>query len=169
MKIQPTKQPLAPPGRPDITRPVLVGMDVPLYYLQTAGHPVLWEHDIFCSDDFAAHVLVLLNHWAKKHAFAVVHLGVYNARKARHKDGTPIVPARWSNHAYGEAMDFAGIIPALGQGKFMTIEEMQDGCPAKLNDLSHLVRSAILGEGRQPEIVDEGGWIHLGMFPAHHQ
>lgn len=165
MKITPTTQSARPPGRPDIHKPVNVTLGVPLFYLQAKGHPVPWDHDIFCSDDYAVHVLALLNHWAQMHSFALVHLGFTVVRKARKRDGTPITPERWSNHSYGLAMDFAGIITNLGQGRYLDIDGMKDGCPAKLADLLKLIRSSILSEGRKPEIVDENDWIHLGIYP----
>lgn len=165
MKISPTVQASTPPGRPDVYRPVKASLGVPLYYLRAKGETVEWKHSVFCSETFAETVLVLLEEWARKHRFAIVHLGFYAARQARKRNGQPIMPPRWSNHAYGEAVDFAGIITDNGQGQYLNLDAMKDGCPAKLAELKRLCLNAISSEGREPEIVDEGEWLHVGIFP----
>jgi hypothetical protein len=96
MKIEPTTQStLPPPNKPPVNNPVLVAMDVPVFYMNERG-PTPSTHGIFCGKAFADTVLTELNAILQAGGLGLVHLGVYNPRQARHKDGTPILPARWS-------------------------------------------------------------------------
>lgn len=154
-----------PPGKPVISDPVNVTMDIPLYYATERG-PVVWNHSIFCGRAFANTVLKQCSTILAEYNFALVHLGVYNPRKARHRDGTDIVPVRWSNHAYAEAMDFKGVITEGGEGKFLDIVAMKKQCPEALNKLTDSCRNSIEEIGRKPEIVDEVSWLHIGLWPS---
>jgi hypothetical protein len=165
MHIETTKQPTdGPANKPTVVNPVLVTMDIPLFYA-TERDPVPWHHSIFCGKAFADTVLVECEKLLKEEGSALVHLGVYNPRQARHKDGTPIVPPRWSNHAYGEAMDFRGIITDNGNGHFLGISDLKKQKPNFLNELTSACKAAIIALHRKEEIVDEGGWLHMGLWP----
>lgn len=162
MFITSTKRRPAPDGAPVVHDPVSVTMDVQVLY-PGSGMPERTLSPIYCSRSFAAIVLMTMNAWAEKYGFAIVHLGVYNPRKARKADGTPILPSRWSNHAYGEAMDWAGIVTT--DGKWLKPRALRSGSPAKYRELLDSLRAVIASNHRREEIVDEGGWIHIGMFP----
>jgi hypothetical protein len=165
VKIIPSTTPPGPAGRPLILKPVRVTMDVPLYYLTDDG-PTAWNHDILCSELFATTVLVTANHWAQEYGFGLVHLGFYNARQARGRNGQLLHPVRWSNHSHGDAGDFAGV---MQRKRYLGIDALQAGAPAKLQQLLDRCRTAIMSEGRRSEIVDEGRWIHIGMFPPNYE
>ena len=164
LKITKTTQPAGGPAdKPRLVDPVVAGLNVPVYYMTSDRGPVPSMRGIVCTRAFAETVLTQLEEFARKYGFGLVHIGVYVARKARHADGTPIVPVRWSNHSFGEAIDFKGIITQHGEGDLLTVPQMETGCPAKLKELLDKCRSAINGIGRRPEIVDDGGWYHLGI------
>ncbi len=168
MNLKATSQPTWGPGnKPTLQRPVMATLDIPLFYLTQRG-PVLWPHSILCDKVFATTVLAEMNDFARQYHFGLVHLGVYNPRMARRKDGTLIVPHRWSNHAYGKAMDFAGIVTQDGEGDYLPISKMRStahGCPKKLRDVIRDCDAAIRGAHAVPEIVDEGRWLHVGFYP----
>lgn len=161
MRVISTVQPSGPPpDKPQILNPVLVTLDVPLFY-QTERGPTLWAHPVFCAAKFADSVLLQLNRFALEHSYALVHLGFYNPRKARRRDGTFITPIRWSNHAFGGAVDFKGVISQSGEGDFLQVARM----PAdQVADIREECARAILGVGERPEIVDEGAWLHIGIW-----
>jgi hypothetical protein len=151
-----------PANKPTVVAPVIATLAVPVYY--NGGDGLRAANGIFCADLFASTVLTVMEGWAKKYGFGIVDLGVYNPRMARHMDGTPIIPARWSNHAFGLAMDFDGIM-IVSSGAYLNIAQMQAGCPAKLKELVDGCTAAIIASGRKPEIVPEGGtWIHIGIW-----
>ena len=165
MKIEPTTQStLPPPDKPLVNSPVLVELDVPLFYMTERG-PIPWAHKVFCGKTFADTVLTEVNAVLQAGGLGLVHLGFYNPRQARRKDGTPIVPARWSNHAYGEAVDFKGVVRGANPDDFLDIAAMKAGLSAVLADIENRCASAIKAIDRKPEIVDEGGWLHIGIWP----
>lgn len=165
MRIRRTTQPGGgPEWKPLVKTPVVVTLDVLVFYCTERG-PVPSLRGIMCGKVFAATVLTEMNRILGGYGFALVHIGVYVPRRARKADGTLIRPARWSNHAYGEAMDFKGIITERGEGKFLDIAAMKRGCPKKLREILEACESAICARNRRPEIVDEGGWIHIGLWP----
>ena len=165
MNLRSTGQQAGPPtGKPVVIDPVLVTPAVPVYFAGDHG-PVPVTGPIYCSRLFATTVIAKQEAWALAHHFALVHVGVYNPRKARHADGTPIEPPRWSNHAYGGAEDWKGVITENGHGQFLTVDDLQTNAPAKYRELIDAVTAAIKSAGKKPEIVDEGGWVHLGMYP----
>lgn len=166
MRIYPSKQSdLPPPDKPLVINPVLVEMDIPLFYMTERG-PVPWAHKIFCGKAFADTVLKELNTLFIEHSVGLVHIGFYNPRKARHKDGSPIVPTRWSNHAYGEAVDFKGITTDATGDSFLGIAAMKQKQPNLLSAINQRVSQAIVSYGRRAEIVDEGDWLHIGLWPS---
>lgn len=153
----------APDGAPAVVSPCLAHMSVPLFYPDNLTHlPKPWHHDIYCAEPFAQTILATLDRLLAERGLGLVHLGIYNPRQARHRDGTPIQPPRWSNHAYGSAIDFWGVVLA-------------DGTPmpwARMKKFGVLTKSipdqcgAVLAKaGLRPEIVDESSWLHLGYFP----
>jgi hypothetical protein len=165
MKTEPTMQStLPPPDKPKVENPVLVAMDVPMFYMTERG-PTPWDHKVFCGKAFADTVLAELNDILGKAGLGLVHLGFYNPRQARHKDGTPIVPARWSNHAFGEAVDFKGVIRGGNPDDFLDIAAMKASLSTVLRDIENRCADAIKRIDRKPEIVDEGGWLHIGLWP----
>lgn len=165
MRIFPSKQSdQAPPDKPKVLNPVLVEMDIPLFYMTERG-PIPWQHKVFCGRAFAESVLKIINQIMKDRGKGIVHIGFYNPRKARKKDGTPIVPTRWSNHAYGEAVDFKGVSTGGDIDSFVSIRDMKVSMADELNLLKSSCQAAIVALGRKPEIVDEGDWLHIGIWP----
>lgn len=166
MKISPCGQStLPPPDKPLVQNPVLVSMDVPLYYMTEHG-PVGWAHDVFCGKAFADTVLEQLNQMFKDSGRGLVHIGFYNPRKARRKDGSPVTPERWSNHAYAEAVDFKGLVLDGDPGRFVSIAGMKASMPSQLSEIRSRCERAINAIGRRAEMVDEGEWLHMGLWPA---
>jgi len=164
MRIIKTIQPSwGPSSKPHIVDPVIATLAVPVYYVTERG-PVLQAKGIVCARAFAQTVLRVTEDWAMQYGFGLAHIGVYNPRKARLKNGSPITPERWSNHAYAEAWDFKGITDP--HGELLDLNAMIAGCPKKLLELVSGCRAAIVAVHRRPEIVDEGRWEHIGMFPA---
>ncbi len=162
MKVEPSEQPVGgPPGKPLIENPVKVTLDIPVFYATERG-PVPWNHSIICGKAFADTVLKECESLMQDRGLGLVHLGFYNPRQARRKDGTIIQPPRWSNHAYGEAMDFKGVITESGEGEFLEVADMESDV---LDKIIESCRSAIEAAGRKPEIVDEGSWYHIGLWP----
>jgi hypothetical protein len=153
-----------PPDKPEVENPVKVTLDVPVYYMTERG-PLLSKRAIFCGKAFADTVLTELNAILSEAQCGLLHLGFYNPRKARKKDGTPIVPTRWSNHAYGEAVDFKGVVRSSDPDDFLDIAGMKQDAPDLLAKIQARCAAAIEAAGRRAEIVDEGGWIHVGIWP----
>lgn len=147
---------------PPVLYPVNATMDAHLFYNTERG-PVIWPHPIFCSLLFSQLVLSPLDVFLVKNNYALVHIGIFNPRPARHVDGSLIKPVRWSNHAYGKAMDFKGIITDNGAGEFIEYKKLKstnNPIIAVIND----IREDIVKAHYQPEIVDEHSWLHIGIF-----
>ena len=98
-----------PAGAPVLQDPVHVVLDVPVYYVNERG-PIRMHEAQYCERIFATSVIKTMNAILKDRNLGLAHLGIYNARMARHADGSPILSARWSNHSYGCAMDFKGLV-----------------------------------------------------------
>jgi hypothetical protein len=166
MNIEPTGQPgWGPADKPLVKNPVNVALDVPVYYCEDDG-AFTQNETIFCGRAFADTVLIECNKILQANNFALAHLGFYYPRKARRKDGSIIKPERWSNHSFGEAVDFKGVITEGGEGEFLGIEAMKEQCPDKLQALVQACQTAIKAINRNAEIVDEGEWYHIGLWPA---
>lgn len=166
MQIYPTSQSTMPPAdKPMVRNPVQVQMGLPMYYMTERG-PMPWDNRIYCARSFADTVLRQMERTLSESYLAMVHIGFYNPRRARRKDGTLIEPLRWSNHAYGEAMDFKGVVLARGAGDFLDVKAMRRRIPDVLDALVARCNSAIVAQKRRPEIVDEGDWLHIGLWPA---
>lgn len=165
MKVVQTRQPSGPPiDKPLIERPCVATLGVATYYYTERG-AIPSNRGIVCSATFAETVLAALEAWAKRYHFAIVHIGVYNPRKARHMDGTPIIPPRWSGHARGMGIDWKGVIESGGAGKFLTTGQLASDAPAKYQEIMHAMRVAIERVSLRPEIVEEGGsWVHAGIY-----
>jgi hypothetical protein len=167
MKIERLKKPsVVIVGAPVLAKPVRVELGVPLWYsggmsLGAGLEKVDW---LECEEVFARSVLEALEEWALRWGFGITHLGCLVVRRARYADGRVIQPIRWSNHAYGLAIDWSGIVD--GKGRWYRVDKMKTACPAKLRDVLDMVRKAIAEKGRESEIVDEGGWYHLGIWRA---
>jgi len=169
MHIIPTIQPAwGPPGRPEIEDPVIARLTVPVYYAGEHGL-IPSVNGILCARLFAHTVLLEMERFALEEQAALAHVGVYNPRKARHADGSPIVPERWSNHAYAMAMDWKGLLYA-DQRAYLDIPGLKREMPQGLECFLDACRHAIAKTARRAEIVDEGGWIHIGIYhqPATH-
>lgn len=156
---------LPPPDKPMVKDPVRVYMDIPLYYATERG-PAPWDHPIFCAEAFAKTVLEVINTVFFDYGVGFVHIGFYNPRKARRRNGAPIEPARWSNHAYGEAVDWKGVVTQAGD--FVGVDLLEDAPHIESpffrkiwTDCAEVIR----GIGRDPEIVNEGSWVHIGIWP----
>lgn len=146
---------------PQLTDPVNALFNCRIFYATDEGI-IDGGRRFFCERIFAITVLSEIENWCLKYGFGMVHIGSYNPRYARHKNGTEIKPRRWSNHAYGLAIDFKGIKD--NNGRFISFENMQLQCPAKLNELIGNIKHAIAGKNRRAEIVDEGQWVHIGIW-----
>lgn len=161
MLITPTKQP--PAGDPQFEHPVHALLSCSVFY--DTGTGLKAGRQFFCERIFAETVLTQIEKWCLKYQFSMVNIGCYNPRKARHADGTPILPSRWSNHAFGLAIDFKGIKDE--KGKFVSVNNLQDNAPAKWHELINNVTVAIKGINHKPEILVEGGgaaWCHFGIW-----
>ena len=153
-----------PPDKPAVENPVKVTLDVPIYYMTERG-PLLSKRAIFCGKAFADTVLKELNAILSEEKCGLLHLGFYNPRKARKANGQPIVPARWSNHAYGEAVDFKGVVRNNDPDDFLDIAGLKQKAPELLAKIQARCAAAIEAAGRKAEVVDEDGWIHIGLWP----
>ena len=164
MKITTTGQPaMRPANAPLMKNPCTVKLDVPVFYNTERG-PIPSNGGIVCSSDFAKTVLAALETWAKTYHFGIVHIGCYNPRMARNMNGTPILPARWSNHAFGTAIDFAGVLVG-GSLVIVRTGELETGAAKKWAELITAVTTSITHAGYRPEVVREGGiWEHLGFY-----
>ena len=163
MKVTNSVQSTLPPtDKPVVKDPVVVELDVPLYFISERGPTP--SRTIFCAKSFVLTVLVPLQAIAQSQGWGLAHVGFYNPRKARHKDGTPIIPARWSNHAFGEAGDFKGFVDA--EGELISINDLKLKHPDVYQQVLNQCKDAITAAGRRAEIVDEGGWLHIGMWPG---
>jgi hypothetical protein len=161
MEIIPTGQQAGPPrGKPHVVNPVKAKLNIPLYYNTERG-PVPWNHGIYCSHVFAATVLGPLEVLFERNNWGLCHIGFYNPRLARTKAGKTIQPERWSNHSHGLAVDFKGTVDE--DGKLTTVRQLK--AKGLLDDIVGPVQTAILKANRKPEIVDEGGWLHIGIWP----
>ena len=159
MQITSTNQP--DKDKPQFADPVHALFNMRVFYATDDG--VIDAGRRFkCDRVFAVTVLEVIEKWCLKYGFGMVHLGCYNPRFARHKNGTEITPRRWSNHAYGLAIDFKGIKD--NNGKYISFEMMETACPAKLHELIGNIKTAIVAKGRKPELVNEGQWLHLGIW-----
>jgi hypothetical protein len=166
MIIEPVRiAPARPIGAPQLIDPVNVRLAARLHYAdgQTLV-PV--RSPLYCERVFADTVLTVLDTIAAEHQIGLVYLGLYNPRAARRKDGSPIKPERWSNHAYGLALDFKGIMGSNGAGQYLPVSAMRSLVwNEMLVDIETRCRNAIAAAGRKAEIVDEGAWIHFGIWP----
>lgn len=153
-----------PADKPAVANPVEVTLDIPVFYMSDRG-PVVSTHPIFCGRAFADTVLTQVNTLLQGNGLGLVHLGVYNPRKARRADGSPIVPERWSNHAFGEAMDFKGVTQGDNPDQFTDVRRMATQMTQLLQQLRSNCDTAITGIRRRPEIVDEVNWLHVGIWP----
>lgn len=163
MEIKSIKQPAKPKDfktAPDILNPVEVTLSCPIYVWTSQGAQLV-KKPIVCSQLFAETILTEQEYWSNKYNLQIVHIGILVVRYARHKDGTPILPLRPSNHSKGNAEDWKGV---LYQGDFMDIDDMKKGIPNKYSELLNKCKNSLLRHHLQTEIVDEGGWIHLGFF-----
>lgn len=152
-------------GYPKLMEPVNAEMSVEVKYYAGENDLRDWLRPFYCERVFANTILRSIGTWCVKWGFkGFVHIGCYNARKARHLDGTLIKPTRWSNHAYGLAVDFKGILDE--HGNFVTFKELRDNAPMKWNELLNNIKTAIEGLGNTMEVKDEGNglYIHLGIW-----
>lgn len=167
MKITPAKRRTdIPAGAPVLRDPVNVVLDVPVFYVNERG-PIRVFGPQYCERIFATTVLKTINSILSEKNLGLAHLGIYNPRKARRANGEPILPPRWSNHAYACAMDFKGVVLPGDVPVLLDIKAMKADAHylALLNDASARCKESITAINRKPEIVDEGGWIHVGIWP----
>jgi hypothetical protein len=148
---------------PIVREPVLTTLDVHTYYVTEHGHVPC--SPTFCSQKYASTILLAWNEILRAEGWALAHIGVYNPRFARSASGRTFVPHRWSNHAYGNAMDWKGIVTKNGSGELITVTEMRQQCPKHLAEMLSAAKRAIEKVGRRVEIVDEHSWIHVGFYP----
>lgn len=167
MKITPFKGKLEyAPNAPHIIDPVVVTLDVSVYYVTERGL-VSSNRGIVVSRVFAETVLAAQEEEAKQYGFGIAHVGFFVSRPARDRQGRDFLPLRWSNHAKGCGEDFKGYVvtDAEGQPKLVGIQELKRTAPAKFTGLLKAVRAKLKARGLREEIVDEGTWVHLGLYP----
>jgi hypothetical protein len=104
---------------------------------------------------FADVILKTIENHCVEHNLGLVHIGVYNPRPARKKDGTNFIPLRWSEHAFGNAIDLKGftqngkLIYADKEPHFKDLlKKIVDMCASKKVTLS---------------VVNETNWYHIGL------
>jgi hypothetical protein len=143
---------------PIVVRPVRVWLDIPVFYATENGF-VPSNGGIYCAELFSQCVLKPINEYCKMRNFSFVHIGCYNPRPARKKNGDPILDVngamRWSNHAFGSAIDAKGVI-LDGEFRLFTLKEDKE--------MFDKIIQNIFQAGKKPEIVDEKGWWHIGYF-----
>ncbi len=167
MKITPARPRTdIPADAPVLRDPVNVVMDVPVFYVNERG-PIRMFGPQYCERVFATSVLRTINAILSERNLGLAHLGIYNPRMARHANGDPILPPRWSNHAHGCAMDFKGVVLSGDVPVLVDIRAMRQDVKYRdlLEDAAAQCRASIISIQRNPEIVDEGGWIHVGIWP----
>lgn len=143
---------------PIVERPVRAYLDIPVFYATENGL-IPNTGGIYCAELFVKCVLKPINEYCRMENFSFVHIGCYNPRNARKKDGTPILDEkgamRWSNHAYGIAIDAKGII---NNGEFRLLSLKDD------KDMFDKILQNIFQAGKKAEIVNESNWYHIGFF-----
>ena len=151
-----------PAGFPDVVDPVNATLKIPLYYVSDDKKPPQrWNHPAFVARVFAETALAALEASLEPSGYGIAHVGIYFARNARHADGTDIIPHRPSNHGLGLAMDFKGLVDI--HGHYTPYQKMGKATTAAL--IIEPVTLAIEKAGRKPEIKDESGWLHIGIWP----
>lgn len=171
MHITPCKQPktVTDPelgASPAITDPVNVVLECPVFYdagtrlLNKTGKPIL------CSRRFAETVLKALEAKCLKYGWGLVHLGVLAQRVARHENGAPIEPRRWSNQARGTAIDWKGL-RIMDSNLYLDMAKLRAQSPEALDDIldyiGHCLRAAGI-TAQKIELVKESNWHHCGYF-----
>lgn len=154
-----------PDGFPDVIDPVNATLKIPLYYVNDDKKPPQrWNHPAFVSRIFANTVLAALETSLEPSGYGIAHVGIYSARYARRADGTEITPRRFSNHGLGLALDFKGLVDIHGHyTSYQNIITM--GKTTIMALIIEPVTLAIEKAGRKPEIKDESGWLHIGIWP----
>jgi hypothetical protein len=162
MQVKQIGQPVGgPEGKPLLEHPVEVTLSCAVFY-DNDGVLLRQTSGIRVSKVFADTVMHVIEDWCAKYGFDFVHVGFYNARYARKANGKPITPQRWSNHSYGLAVDWKGV---RVNGVFYSVAKLKTDSPKKYQELVGGCRAAIKAAGRKPELVFEGGWQHLGLYP----
>ena len=163
MKLTSISQPAGgPAGKPKLLSPVSAVLQSSVHYMTENG-PVPSVRGIVCARTFAEVILGTMDTWALQYDFGLVHLGVYNPRTKRHRDGTDILVHGhkvWSNHAFGEAIDFRGI---LSDGVFYGVDRAEQDFPKKWHELLQQLNAAMAAKGLPKEFIPEGRWQHFGI------
>jgi hypothetical protein len=147
---------------PQFDDPVNATLDCHVYVATDDG-VMEGNRKIYCDRVFAVTVLKPLEAWCLKYGFGIIHIGVYYPRPARNFSGQEIKPRRWSNHAYGLAIDFKGVRDNNGKNIYM--DKLLSESPAKMKELLININNAIKEKGRKPELVNERScWYHLGVW-----
>lgn len=151
-----------PADKPVVRDPVIAKPAVPLYYVTERGPLRSESGELYCARIFAETILETLESIAilKYGSSGVGHVGCYFPRPARYKNGMEIVPRRWSNHSYGLAIDFKGFV-----GDDLSMVSLVRMSPQQKEFIREECAAAVKDAGRKPEIIDEGGWLHLGIWP----
>ena len=153
------------PEMPEIPDPVKASLDCGLAYLKGSGPwvpPGGWP----CDREFAEVVLATMEAWAADHwggAARIVHLGIHAYRNVRSAGGR--TGKRLSNHAYGRAIDWAGV---WLNGKRLDPYKLEDNAPTKFADLRARLRRAAKAAGARLEWLTYRGvgtWLHVGLHP----
>lgn len=169
MQITPTAQPprvqnLDLGNSPQIELPVLARLSCPVFYDTGEGLKPMVS-PILCARQFANSVLLALEQKCVKYGYGLVHIGVLAQRPARHANGTLIKPIRWTNHAYGRAIDWKGLV--LPGGEFQDMLALRRESPGALAEIldhiTHSMRAVGIPDTRQ-EMVKEPNWHHCGFY-----
>lgn len=160
MIIEKANQPK--PEYPQLIDPVNATFETDVYYADDEN-PNKARKTFYCDRVFAVCVLKEIEKWCLRYGFHPVHLGCYVPRYARKFNGEEIKPRRWSNHSYGLAIDFKGII---SEGKYIPFSELTKNAPKKLLELVTAIKTQIKAHNRGAEIVNEGpnSWMHIGIW-----
>jgi len=162
MKLKSTTQSTQEPAnKPQVLSPVLVTLDSPVYYY---GNNILEisKSGIYCSAIFASTILLNIDSVCTKYGVGIAHLGIYNPRQARGKNGVPLVPERWSNHAFGNAIDFKGVV---FENSLISVKDLpKSKFPNLLSEIIDTCKDGIILIKRKPEIVNETEWYHIGLY-----
>jgi hypothetical protein len=150
-----------PPDFPPVHTPVNAYLDIPFYYVtDDKKPPQRWDHPAFVDRIYAETVLTALEESLETGGYGIAHVGIYEPRFARHANGTDILPHRFSNHGLGLAMDFKGVVDI--HGRYTPYTKMGETIIQDL--IIGPATAAIERAGRKPEIKDELGWLHIGIW-----
>jgi len=147
MKIVSTEARPTVLNAPKLVNPVLVTLDIPIYQATESGI-VRNTQPIYCERNLAETVLLV----AETLLPNFVHVDIFKSHYAYRDNDTLITPLRWSDHAYGLAIDFKGTFDSDNIKSFRDYPVFIEASKA-----------AIEAEQLEAQIYFENTWIHLGI------